>query len=243
MKSSAWDNHLERTGSSVCRQNKGPAAPALFRIGLILMAAGRARRFGQNKLLRDFDGRPLVCRPLCLLQELKEAQGLLGGGREGRMILTEPHVVTCYGEVAELGQQAGLPVAVYQGGAQSDTIRTALAVPGADAWDGCMFLAADQPFLTVQSVRSLLEAFGDDPRYVFRLAWEEREGSPVLFPSAYFEELRALQGETGGSFLIRQDHLPVRLVRAGSECELLDADTEEEFVRLQRMNAGGIWRL
>ena len=33
-------------------------------IGCVIMASGLARRFGSNKLLADFGGRPLLCRAL-----------------------------------------------------------------------------------------------------------------------------------------------------------------------------------
>ena len=33
-------------------------------IGCVIMASGLARRFGSNKLLADFGGRPMLCRAL-----------------------------------------------------------------------------------------------------------------------------------------------------------------------------------
>ena len=37
---------------------------ALPSVGCVIMASGLARRFGSNKLLADFGGRPLLCRAL-----------------------------------------------------------------------------------------------------------------------------------------------------------------------------------
>ena len=44
--------------AELCRKNTRPS------VGCVIMASGLARRFGSNKLLADFGGRPLLCRAL-----------------------------------------------------------------------------------------------------------------------------------------------------------------------------------
>ena len=44
--------------AELCRKN------AHTPVGCVIMASGLARRFGSNKLLADFGGRPLLCRAL-----------------------------------------------------------------------------------------------------------------------------------------------------------------------------------
>ena len=44
--------------AELCRKNARPS------VGCVIMASGLARRFGSNKLLADFGGRPLLCRAL-----------------------------------------------------------------------------------------------------------------------------------------------------------------------------------
>ena len=44
--------------AELCRKN------ARLPVGCVIMASGLARRFGSNKLLADFGGRPLLCRAL-----------------------------------------------------------------------------------------------------------------------------------------------------------------------------------
>lgn len=209
----------------------------MYRVGIILMAAGRSVRFGQNKLLKEFAGKLLVSYPMRILCGVGKTPHTSGNG-----VLTaaEPHVVTCYKEVEELAGKLRLPCTVYPGGEQSDTIRTALGVPESVSWDGCMFLTGDQPFLREESVSGLLCAFSGDPHCVYRLAWKERAGSPVIFPASCFEDLRNLRGDTGGSSLIRKKGLPAVLLQAGSEKELYDADTAEEFRQLSRMAGEGM---
>ena len=44
--------------AELCRKNAHPP------VGCVIMASGLARRFGSNKLLANFGGRPLLCRAL-----------------------------------------------------------------------------------------------------------------------------------------------------------------------------------
>lgn len=196
------------------------------RIGIVLMAAGKSERFGQNKLLADFGGRPLAG---CAMQMMNGLAEQLREREEDRHISADLIAVTRWPAVEELCREYDIPCAVYEGGEQSDTIRTALELPAAAGWDACVFLTGDQPFLQAESVRKMLEAFAEDPGNVYRLAWKERPGNPVLFPAAYFEGLRKLQGREGGRTLLKQEQIPVIPVQAGSERELFDVDTEEDL--------------
>ena len=50
--------------AELCRKNARPP------VGCVIMASGLARRFGSNKLLADFEGRPLLCRALEVMEHL-----------------------------------------------------------------------------------------------------------------------------------------------------------------------------
>ena len=60
-----------------------------MKLGVVLLAAGRSERFGGNKLLADYCGRPMVCRAL-------EAATALRAARTA--------VVTGCGEIARLAE-------------------------------------------------------------------------------------------------------------------------------------------
>ena len=41
-------------------------SPTKSEIGCVIMASGLAKRFGSNKLLAEFDGKPLLCRAFAM---------------------------------------------------------------------------------------------------------------------------------------------------------------------------------
>ena len=63
-------------------------------------------------------------------------------------------------------------------------------------------------------------------------------GSPVIWPHNCFDALAALEGDVGGSELLRTRSdlasrvIPVEVARA---CELLDIDTPEQLEELKRL--------
>lgn len=84
----------------------------------------------------------------------------------------------------------------------------------------------------------LLDAFGEDPRAVCRLAFGGEAGSPVVFPAFLFGALGRLSGERGGMAAAREAHAPVRLVEAESAAELLDADTPAALAEIETIYRG-----
>ena len=76
--------------------------------------------------------------------------------------------------------------------------------------DGCIFCPCDQPLLTRASLRKLRNAFSFEEKEILRLAYEDKQGTPILFDKKYFAE---------------------------SEKELYDIDTKEDLAKLEEMSA------
>ncbi len=155
-------------------------------IGCVIMASGLARRFGSNKLLADFGGRPLLCRALDATDTPQLACRI---------------VVTRSAEVETLCQTLGVACLRHALPGRNDTVRLGLEAlltlqPGLA---GCIFLPGDQPLLRRETVEALVCAFVADTRTqketeraIFRLAFQAENdpeplvGSPALFGCGYF---------------------------------------------------------
>lgn len=201
-----------------------------IRIGCALMAAGRAERFGRNKLMEKLDGSDLVGRVLLQMRLLSE----LCRERKAPILIPDLLTVTRWEEVAELSKNSGIQYVLYEGGEQSDSIRSVLSVPQAEQWQGCMFIPGDQPFLTAAGMERLLLGFAAQPEKVHRLGWHTRPGSPVLFPARFFQDLRELKGDTGGRILFQSGKIPVVTHQAGSKKELTDIDTQKDLEKIRQ---------
>ena len=203
-------------------------------VGCVIMASGLAQRFGSNKLLADFRGRPLLCRAL----EVTATPALAA-----RVVVTRS------AEVKALCDAQAVPCLLHSLPGRNDTVRLGLEAlltlqPGLA---GCIFLPGDQPLLRRETVEALVCAFVADTRTqketeraIFRLAFQAENdpeplvGSPVLFGCGYFSALRTLPEGKGGSVLLRRYPERVCNVFTADRAELLDADTPEALRELKQ---------
>lgn len=180
-------------------------------LGCVVMAAGNARRFGDNKLAAGVRGRSLVLRALEAVP-----------GEEFETVV----VVTQYPGVLELAEQFGFASRrnEHPDWGISHTIRLGLDALG--NCGGAMFLVSDQPLLRRESVRALAELWRSQPDKIAALAHGGVRGNPCIFPARFFPELRELQEDRGGNTVIRRHEEDLVLLEVPEE-ELTDVDTPE----------------
>lgn len=185
------------------------------RIGCVIMASGLGKRFGGNKLMADFLGRPMIQRAL-------DATDGLFAGRV---------VVTRHESVAALCREQNVDVVLHDLPHRSDTVRLGLEALG--DLDACMFLPGDQPLLRRETVAMLLEHRKSAPGKIIRPIFEDSEGSPVLFPAWAFPELQKLPEGRGGGTVIHNHPDALCRVSVSDPFELADADTPEMLETLR----------
>lgn len=187
---------------------------------LILLAAGSSRRFGGNKLLAPLNGSSLYTWGLSALNEVCRTRG--------DCTLT---VVSRYPEIREAAQAVGAQAVNSPDSekGQAYSIRSGLQALGrVEEKDFILFLPADQPWITSQTISRLLDAAGPDT-WTATAAFGERVGTPTLFSARLLPDLMALEGDRGGRKLIGRPGQPCLVIQAGSERELDDVDFPEQL--------------
>ena len=189
-----------------------------LKIGCVVLAAGNARRFGENKLAAEVDGRSLI------LRALETVPGEL---------FDNVVVVTQYPEILELAGAFHFS-AVYNPHPDwgiSHTIR--LGLTGLRDCEGVLFLVSDQPLLTRESVQRLVELWKRQPDRIAALGHGGVRGNPCLFPARFFPELMALTEDLGGSSVICRHEEDLVLLEVQAR-ELTDVDTPEAMAALKQ---------
>lgn len=179
-----------------------------MKLGCVIMAAGAASRFGANKLVQDFLGKSLF------IYALEAAADVFGK----TAVVTGCEPVKAYAE--KLGFTAVENIQPELG--VSHTIR--LGIEALGDCDGVLFMTADQPLLTRQTLKKLTEAFAVQPDCIHAAASGGVRGNPCLFPRDLLPELLALTADMGGGAVIRAHRDRLKLLEVPSE-ELLDCDT------------------
>ncbi len=180
---------------------------------ILYLASGSARRFGSNKLLHIYEGKPLFQWGLETL--VRATQG------DADCTLT---VVSRYEQIRQAARSMGVRAVDSPRSSEgiSHTIRAGLdALEDPKPEDFLLFAVADQPWLTESTVKRLLEKASDGVLCA-SVYWGDRPGNPTLFSARLILELRELEGDTGGRTVLRRhDCIPVS---ADSERELEDID-------------------
>lgn len=186
-------------------------------VNAVLMAGGGAQRFGSNKLLANWQGKPLICSTL---------------ERFPRKVFGRAVVVTRYPEVAALAEEFGYRTLLRPRECLDISGTIGVGLSAVEDGDGCLFAVCDQPLLSADSVLKLVKHFQKHPHRIVSLSFGEQRGNPAIFPAALYGELLALpEGGSGGRVIEAHPEL-LDLVEAGSPKELLDVDTQADLNRL-----------
>ena len=185
----------------------------------IILASGFSKRMGDEKLLLEVDGMPMVERVI------KAAQ---------LSFIDEIILVYRQDSIKEIGNQYGAKALLNshaeKGQSEAVKLGVAQAHPGSD---GYMFLVGDQPFLSYTTVNKLIEVFNRDRDYIIMPEYNGARGNPVIFPASLKSDLLSLQGDCGGRVIIEDKKNMVKLVPIESDIEGADIDTREIYETFQ----------
>ena len=180
-------------------------------IGCLIMAAGNASRFGENKLTASFAGKSLFSLALAAIPADTFARVT---------------VVSQYLALLQEAEQAGFHA--IRNDRPDDGISRTIRL-GTEAMADCagiLYMVADQPLLRQETVLRIVQDWRQHPGCIVGAAHNGHRGNPCLFPARFFPELCALEGDRGGASVIRRHEDALRLVEA-AEPELSDCDTKQ----------------
>jgi len=184
------------------------------RTAVVLLAAGRATRFGAPKLQAELAGRPLVHHAAQTLADMPFAYRLC--------VATQGGV-----DLTALGFDM---IAVEQGQPMSRSIAAGVeALAGRDV-DAVLVALGDMPFITVDHLSGLFQAFDG------QCAASSRSGTampPAIFGRALFPQLLALEGDAGARRLLTN----AVLVEA-PDASLIDIDTPADLAAADALGEG-----
>lgn len=183
-------------------------------VALVLLAAGRSRRFDGDKLSEPFLDKPLAFHVVTALERVPfltriaiVSDTALDFGALGYQVVQNPDPT--------LGQARSLCFGV-------EAARKA----GADA---VLVALADMPRVTASHIYRLFDA-ADGPATIVASSDGTTPMPPALFGSDQFPALLDLQGDEGGRELVKRGHHVV-----ASPAELVDIDTRENLDRLREL--------
>jgi molybdenum cofactor cytidylyltransferase len=158
-------------------------------IGVLVLAAGSSRRFGDDKRLAELPGgEPLLYATLSKIRQ------------------TGLPLMVCLGPgdsalTSEL-RGRGIDCCVCNRAPEGMGATLAEGIGHVQEWDGSLVALGDMPFVKPETYRSLAKALQADNICVPESGG--RPGNPVGFGRRFYPELGRLSGDQGGKRIVRQ---------------------------------------
>ena len=188
-----------------------------MRINLILLAAGNSKRFNGNKLLAIYKDKPIY------MHIVEKVLGL-----EFNKIIC----VTQYKEIKEALLNTNINVVMNNNSSLGISSSIKLGINFDKDADGYMFMVCDQPFISIESLNSVIDNFINGDKDIVCAGYGNNKGNPVIFSKRYINELLSLEGDCGGKKIVKGHLNDLKIVNVDNEIELLDIDTQEEFGKI-----------
>jgi molybdenum cofactor cytidylyltransferase len=191
-------------------------------VDAVVLAAGRSRRMGTDKLCLPLGGEPVLALTVAAVERAVGYAPLV--------------VVPPEGPVRALAASRGWRTAVnpHPERGLSESLRTAVRSVSADA---VLIFLGDQPEVDGEAVRRVLETAAEEPDGV--AVWPRFQGvpgHPVLIRAALFPRLDTLRGDQGARALMGPgEAVEVAIGRAAPP----DLDTPDDYAAWQRAIAQG----
>lgn len=178
---------------------------------VILLAAGNSRRFGGNKLLYEWKGRPLFFYTL----------------ERYRRIGDQRIVVTCYPRIAAAAD--GFQVVHNPDSSLGISHSLQLGLMAAPESDAYLFGVCDQPNMKESTVRQFIGGYAGCEKGIGCCSHKGVPGNPVIFSHSYIPELMSLRGDRGGRQILKRHPDDVWYYEVKAPAELADIDMREEI--------------
>ncbi len=184
-------------------------------LAAVVLAAGRAERFGADKRLAQLRGRPLIEWALESLAGFDFAQKIC--------VVRDDDPI---GDVAR-----GYDIAPVVNDRAAEGVGTSLAcgIAALGEVDGAFIVLADMPDIPPGLYAAMAARFAEGDADIVVPRHAGRAGHPVLFGAACFTALKALTGDRGGRSLIDQGRYRVIWLDSAHTGILRDIDRPEDL--------------
>jgi len=184
----------------------------------VVLAAGLARRMGRQKLLLQLQGKAVV----------RWAVERIIGHVEDVVIVTGPDDTAIRQALGDLAVRFVANPRPQDGQGSSIAVGVGALKPWTRA---ALITLGDQPRIPDAVVRALLESFQRSGKAIVAPVYRDVQGTPVVFSSEMFAELRALTGDAGARAVVKAH--PERVETVAFDLAMPpDVDTPEDYAKL-----------
>ncbi len=157
----------------------------------IVLAAGEAKRFGSPKQLAEYGGKTLVARAVRLAESVCGEKYVLVVGAYWQQTVASSLPIKGF-FVTNPKFKSGLSGSIRRGVQSVEHIA-----------DGVLVILADQPLITTEHLKSMHQAWLDEPSGIVATRYNGTIGVPAILPAHFFTDLKQLHGDRGARHILQ----------------------------------------
>ena len=193
-------------------------------LAVIVLAAGPSSRLGESKQLVEVRGECLVRRAARLALGLKPERAIVVAGCEADRVVAELEDLPLE-TVLNRDWSRGMGASIAAGARALDR-----------STEGVLLMVCDQWRLRAADLDRLVQAWRPHPQRIVVACWKEGQayvtGPPVIFPTRFLHELKAIPPDRGARQVIDQHMDDVEFVELQNAAD--DLDRPEDLAELRR---------
>ena len=189
------------------------------RVFATILAAGHSTRFGSTKQALQLDGTTLIQRAVDVARQVCDDRTIIIAGHDWLKVIAATHTDGGFFAINEQhadGMGTSIAMAIRMCRYRADAV---------------LLMLCDQPLITAQHLRSLIEKWSGDEREIVATSFAETTGPPVLFPRGVFADLLILKGDHGARDLLHDSRF--NLISVPFDDAAVDIDTIKDLDALQ----------
>ena len=188
-------------------------------ISAILLAAGKSKRLkGENKLIKNFKGKPLINHILSSLIKSKVNKIFIVVGYQNQKIKKIAYKNKKITFVTNLNYKKGISSSINSGLKRISKKNI-----------GFLITHGDMPLISKTILNTLCSALKNKDKEIFVPVYKKKLGNPLAFKYSMIKSLKKIKGDKGAKKLIRSNKSKVQLVKMKSKSILIDFDQLKDF--------------
>lgn len=210
-----------------------------MKTNLILLAAGNSTRFHGNKIMHEFQGKPLGMHivdkgtsvpfnSIILVTQYKEFAKLVNDKYNSicseKIEVKFESVSGCRGD-----KPFRINIIINDEPNKGISHSIKLGLQQCHDCDSVMFAVCDQPFITEQTMNGMIKAMKDTNKNIICAGDGDTLGNPTLFHIKYKKELMKLEGDVGGKKVVKKFMGDTVVYQVKDGKELVDFDTRQSI--------------
>lgn len=191
--------------------------------GIIILAAGKSKRFGTDKREALLSGTPLLVSTVQAYAKLSYPIIVVTNDNLSALLKNE---ITRYADIVALPKQEQNSGTMGMGDSLAAGIQQAIV----REWDAALIALGDMPFIQLNTLTQLTQALNTQQALV--PVYKDRWGHPVGFQRSLFTPLSALKGDRGGRHILQQ--AKPKEIPVNDPGVVMDIDTPDQLAQAEQ---------